>query len=165
LVLTVDIKDFAAAVKEWASVKDVFLSSSAKGSVLTAANPQKNILIVCKTEEDPRTLEEMLAKSGLSISAGKWGESGAQNGAADLQGSYIVGIAYQSRDQSPGLWMDAFATMPTPQIAIRAMYDEFRANNEVGNVSYEEFLKLAHPNVVILSPSEIATYLQSKEEC
>ena len=103
---------------------------------------------------------------GFNISNGRWTDGGLEfelgQRSAD---AFIAAVSYYSKEASPGLWMDAYPTPPTPQIVLRSIYDEFRANDEIGDVTYEEFLRLAHPNVVILSPGEIATFLAQKEEC
>ncbi len=48
---------------------------------------------------------------------------------------------------------------------LKAMYEEFRATGELGDVAMEEFIRLANPNVVIISPNELLSYLLQKEDC
>ena len=45
---------------------------------------------------------------------------------------------------------------------LRTMFDEFRDTGEMEHISFEEFLQLANPNVVILTPSELRSFMDQK---
>lgn len=165
MILNVPYEEFPAAAKR-IGAKDAFVSERPGGSVITAADPHKNVIVVCTCECSFEDVQRDLTKEEIKAAKGRWADaSPILDGGVDGQGAYVAAVSYQSASHMPGLWMDAYPTAPTPQIVLRGMYDEFRENHEIGNVTYEEFLRWAHPNVVILSPSEIATYLSQKEEC
>ncbi len=42
------------------------------------------------------------------------------------------------------------------------MYDEFVEHGELGEVSYDEFVRLAKPTVVIVRPDELASFSEPK---
>ena len=63
----------------------------------------------------------------------------------------------------PGVWVDAYSEQPSAAMALKGLYDEFRSTGEVGEISFEEFVRLALPNVVIVSPLEIEKFIESKE--
>jgi len=163
MVLTVAFDEFPEAARRAASTKEVYISPHGKGTFLTAADSRHDIIVAASTQLGPIGVKAQLEAAGLTVFEGAWSAyTASRNGAARFE-AYVAAVAYSSRELSPGLWVDAFAT--TPQIVLRAMYDEFRENDEIGDVSYEDFIKYAHPNVVILGPGEIDTYLQQKEEC
>ena len=164
MVLTVPFNDYPTVVKRL-ELLDVFVLAHSKHTVISAVDLHKNILVTSTSELGVSEVKSRLESSGLHVFSGQWSDQDSkvsQNGAQD---AFVAAVAFRSREAMPGLWVDAFPTMPTPQIVLRSMYDEFRANDEIGNVSYEEFIKLAHPNVVILNPSEVSTFLAQKEEC
>ena len=165
MVLTVPFDQFPAAAKV-AHGKDVFLSSQGSRVLVTLADISKNLIVVSTSDLPLEEAEAKLGAAGFNVSEGRWSDpSLAIEASVPASDAYVAAVAYQSRDSMPGLWMDAYPTQPTPQIVLRALYDEFKSNDEIGNASYEEFLKLAKPNVVILPPGEIATFLRQKEEC
>ena len=62
-----------------------------------------------------------LISEGFEVADGRWtdtievtGEGG--NPIQDLY--YVAAVSYQSREQMPGIWMDAYPTAPTPQANI-----------------------------------------------
>ncbi len=115
--------------------------------------------------EFPLGLEETignLTPAGIGAYEGHWQES------EDIIESwrtqlYIAAVAYKSDKKSPGVWVDAYLSEPTPAQVLKAIYDEFKETGELNEVSMEEFVRLASPNVIVVSPSNIQTYLESKE--
>jgi hypothetical protein len=164
MVLTVAFDEFPEAARRVAGAKDVYVSGHGQGSIITAADPHKNSLVVTHSSLSVPNATAQLESIGFNVFPGAWSESHGMNGIPGGE-MFVAAVAYASRDAVPGLWMDAYPTQPTPQIVLRAMFDEFAKNDEIGNVSYEDFIRAAHPNVVILGPSEIETYIQLKEEC
>ena len=156
-------EEYASAAAR-ANVKDVYLADRPGGTLLTAAGLEQDLLLVSTTDVPREKVRTELEAKNLKVFNGRWSERGSVEEMGLVGGdAVVVAVAYQSRESTPGLWMDAYATMPTQQIVLRAMYEEFRENDELGNVTFEEFVELSHPNVVILSPSEIATYASQKE--
>ncbi|MBI3720930.1 MAG: hypothetical protein HY248_00125, partial [Fimbriimonas ginsengisoli] len=51
---------------------------------------------------------------------------------------------------------------PTQLQVLRTLYDEFRETGEVGDVSFDAFVRMAQPNVLILSLAELREFLRSK---
>lgn len=164
MVLTVPYEEFPAAGKRL-GIHDVFVYEHGGHTHLTGADPHKSVLIASKTPASVEEVREHLKSAGFDVFSGQWSDQEASANGARNGEAYVAAVAYRSRESIPGLWMDAFPTVPTPQIVLRAMYDEFKENHEIGNATYEDFLSSAKPNVVILSPGEIETYLASKEEC
>ena len=109
-------------------------------------------------------VDEPLAK-GMEVAHGGWSHNVA--GISDSLGElpYIAAIAYKSSDEMPGLWVDAFSETPTVAVAIKALYDEFRDTGEIGDISLEEFVRVANPNVTIVGPNELERFLAAKSPC
>ncbi len=164
MVLTVPFEDYASVAKRLALV-DVFVAERNSHTHISAVDIQKQVLVTAASELPLKEVTKKLESTGLHVFPGQWSDQDqGGNGGTNCE-AFVAAVAYRSRESMPGLWMDAFPTMPTPQIVLRAMFDEFRSNDEIGNVTYEEFIKLAHPNVLILNPSEITTFVTSKQEC
>jgi len=164
MVLTVPFNDYPTVVKRL-ELLDVFVATHNKHTVMSAVDLKKNVLVTSTSELSVVDVKSQLESTGLHVFSGQWSDQGLSQHQNGVQDAYVAAVAFRSRESMPGLWVDAFPTMPTPQIVLRSMYDEFRANDEIGKVTYEEFIKFAHPNVVILNPSEVATFLAQKEEC
>ena len=164
MVLTVPYKEFPEACKR-VGAKEIYLAPNGKGTLITVADLHKHVVVASKSDQSPLEISQELEAAGFTILQGRWGDNEPAFEESHNSTAFVAAVSYHSTEPMPGLWMDAFPTPPTPQIVLRTMFDEFRSNGELGEVSYEEFLKYAKPNVVILSPGDIATYLAQKEEC
>src|SRR5436305_4219690 len=137
MILTVPFDEFPAAVKR-ASGSEVYVSEHGENTLVTAFDKSRGAILLATSEQPVEAVKAQLESLRLEVFSGRWSaesiELESRNGAHD---AYIAAVAYRSRDSMPGLWMDAFGTVPTPQIVLRSMYDEFRENDEIGDVSYE----------------------------
>jgi hypothetical protein len=165
MTLTVPFDQFAETAARMLGHRDVFLQPTRGGTSLSAANPERNALIVSRTPMSPEDARTALERQGAQVYEGRWSldEEGPVEG-DDLSGAYAVAISYLSGDDKPGAWLDVYPSLPTHMQAIKALYDEFRQTGELGEVSVEEFVRLAKPNVVIASPKELQSFLKQKEE-
>ncbi|MCB8933547.1 MAG: hypothetical protein M9921_14805 [Fimbriimonadaceae bacterium] len=140
----------------------VFAVRQGRGIVLSAADPAKDVRIVSGTTGSMDQLRDALSSKGLELLEGEWVAPGDPE--QDAGGVYVVGVAYASGEGRPGLWMDATREAITPAQAVRAMYDEMRDNGEVAEVSFEDFVRAANPNVVVLSPYDVKHFLATKDD-
>jgi hypothetical protein len=167
MVLVVPPEKFSASA-EMFRAKQVFLSPRGTDTFASCADLSRNVIVTSVFHGPMADIEGTLQSEGFDVFHGQWSDkvevTGPEgNPIQDVY--YVAAVSYISRESMPGLWMDAYPTSPTPQIVIRAMYDEFKSNGEIGSATYEEFLSMAKPNVVILNPSEIATFVLQKSEC
>lgn len=160
MTLEVPLEGFAEAVRKLVGPLPIFVSAENGGSRLSAADPGKGIRVVAYTPQDPRTAREELESRGLTAVEGRWIPDDAPAAAGEI---HVAAVAYRTEGKMPGLWVDAFPEAPTAVQAVRAMYDEFRETGEVAEVSFEEFMRLAEPNVVLLAPGELRGFAASKE--
>lgn len=166
MVLTVSFDDFPDAVQRHASTKHVYLSQAGKHLLLASSDPAQNVTVTCYCDLPLEECSNRLKARGMEPHFGVWADSPTSPDAAPPASRFFVGaVAYASQQHMPGLWVDVFQSQPTAQTVLKAMYDEFCETGDVGDVSFEEFLKYAHPNVVILGPGEIDTYLAGKADC
>jgi hypothetical protein len=158
MVLRVEFDQFAPSVKRVLGASQAFVASHGSGSLASAADPKTGAIVLSEVSLPVEDATRTLAEEGLEVSMGSWSPSGAGLDAA-LGSAYVAAVAYSSDEPKPGLWMDAYSERPTLAEVLRTMYDEFRSNGEVPeNTSLEEFIRLANPNVVILSPEEIGAF-------
>lgn len=166
MTLHVPFEQFAKTVERLLDVKEAFVAPHGHGSRATAANAAKGILVVCHTDHPPDTAKLKLKHSGLELFDGGWSASEEPAAAAeDLCEAYVAAVSYKSSESMPGVWIDAHPTQPTAVQVLRLMYDEFRETGELPDVSFEEFVRLSEPNVIVVSPNEIQGYLERKLDC
>lgn len=150
MVLTVPIDDFAEAVKQHTSGNDAYLAVVSGHTVATAIQSDKALLVRAETDETVESTKQRLTSAGMKVLDGHWGEP-----SLDPSEQFWIGaVAYKSAEDTPGLWVHAFATKPSTGQVLAALYDEFRESGDIGEVPLEEFIRLADPNVVVLSPEE-----------
>jgi len=107
-----------------------------------------------------------LELAGFEVFEGEWGEAGEWPSDRMVEEPiYIAAIAYRSRERTPGLWVDAYPALPTNATALRTFYDELSTNGEILEISFEEFVRAANPNVVILGPNELQNFVKDKAGC
>src|SRR3954465_15796591 len=114
MVLTVPFNDYPTVVKRL-ELLDVFVVLHNKHTAISAVDLKKNVLVTSTSDLSVADVKSQLESTGLHVFAGQWSDQDSmqkQNGAPD---AFIVAVAFRSREAMPGLWIDAFPTMPTPQ--------------------------------------------------
>ena len=166
MILHVEFDQFAPTVQRLLKTKEAFTRLHGGTVVVTSAHPEKPFVVASAVQGKPLDVKQRLEASGFEVLEGEWTDAG--EGASDRLGdrqTYIAAVAYHSKDKMPGLWLDAYPAPPVPGIVLRAFYDELMANGEIPDVSFEEFIRLANPNVIVVGPNEIQSYLSEKESC
>lgn len=166
MVLRVELEHFPSAVERVLSQKVAYVAPSGAGSVVTAADARGGPVVYCLAPNvSPLDATARLRDSGMEVHEGAWSLQAPQGGAAS-DTPYVAAVAYTSDDTKPGVWVEAFAELPTMAEVLRAMYDEFVATGEAPEgTSVEDFVRLANPNVVILSPEQLARFVQARSPC
>jgi len=163
MTLQVDFDQFADAAKRHTKVQHAYLSRHEGRTLVAVADPVSNLILVAMSKHEIEETQAILKNEGFTSSKGAWHE-GHDIHASDADTAFIAAVAYASGDEMPGVWVDAFAELPSQAMILKAIYEEFRQTGEVGEVSFEEFVRQANPNVVIVSPSEISSFLESKDK-
>ena len=163
MTLHVPFEQFAKTDLRMTQTKDVFVSPHGFGTLATAADPEKSLLVISHSDHALAAAKQKLTQAGLEPHDGIWKltDEVLTEEMAPSE-AYIAAVAYKSGDTMPGVWVDAHATLPTQIQVLRAMFDEFRQTGELPDVSFEEFVRLSEPNVVVVSPNEVQSFLEKK---
>lgn len=162
MTLQVPFESFPAVLERVLGIRHVFLTAHSSGTLVTAAEPGRTALVASVAPLPVPEARKFLEEAGLEVFDGAWSGVDGTNLACENAEAYVASIAYQSTEGRPGVWVDAFPSLPTQVQVLRAMYDEFRETGELSDVSFEEFVRLANPTVVILSPSDLRSFLGQK---
>jgi hypothetical protein len=166
MILHVAFEQFAPTVRRLLKTKEVFAKAQGQTVRLTAADPDKPAVVASTAAGPLDAARTRLEEEGLEVLEGEWrGKDWAPEADEIPCASYIAAVAYSSREPTPGLWVDAYPAAPLPGTVLRAFYDELAGNGEIPEVSFEEFVRLTSPNVVILGPEELQSYVASKLDC
>jgi hypothetical protein len=159
MVLRVELERFPQEVTTRLSSRAVYLSKNGSGSVATACDPEKPLLIVASTSKTLDEARQSLRDAGLEPIDGRWDERDEGDEPASAT-AWIAAVAYRTRELKSGLWVDAYDHEPTPAEVVKRLYEEFRETGELAEVAFEEFMKLAVPTIVVVGPEEIQRYVE-----
>ena len=166
MVLRVEFEEFAAACKKLLKTEEVFLTTRGGGSLATAGEPGKNIIVAAVGRQGIDEAKSALEAYGLKVAAGEWSLSGEGLEVSEVGCELHVGaVAYHSKDSKPGLWIDAFAEPRSQTQVLRVMFDELRETGELPEVSFEEFIRRANPNVIVLAPTDLMRFVDKQTQC
>ncbi|MCH8979284.1 MAG: hypothetical protein IH945_08590 [Armatimonadetes bacterium] len=160
MVLSVPFEGFVESARKHARSSEAFVSAHGSGTVVTAADPEKGVLMRAESDLAVGEVRKLLSAAGMSVYDGCWGGS-ADGSAAE---HWVGAVAYKSSGDTPGLWVETFSSKPTTGQVLSALYDEFRDSGDVGEIPLEEFIRLADPNVVILGPEEQAEFAARQDD-
>ncbi len=161
MTLQVPFVSFTATAAKLVGGSPVFVAPNAGGTLVTAADPAWAIVVAALAPSPPDAVRSELEAAGLEVLEGAWTLREPSELATATE-AFVAAVAYQSAEYRPGVWIDAYPTLPTQVQVLRGMYDEMRQTGELSEVSFEEFVRLANPTVVILSPSDLRSFLSQK---
>lgn len=156
MVLRVPFELFAEVLRKYGEENLAFLDLQDGEVVVTASLKSSSGFIESIAVDPQEEVRRALAELGVEVRDGRWTVGGEEG--PESRGAFIAAVAYKSRDAMPGIWVDAFPDSPTPALVLRRMYDEFVENGEVGEITFEHFIQAANPNVLVLTPDEIARF-------
>jgi hypothetical protein len=166
MTLQVSFDQFAETVKRLLKLEEAYVAPHDCGALITAAKPGQEIVIASVSTMKPKEASASLKTLGLTVFEGTW-LTPEELMAPDLEQkeTFIAAVSYRSSGEKAGVWVDAYPSMPNQVTVLRAMYDDFTETGEVHDVPFEEFVQLANPNVVIVTPSDIEGFVRQKEGC
>jgi hypothetical protein len=165
MILRVPLDKFAEIVKARLGRCEAFLSQLGERIRVTAGDESKGLVVEAVTAGKGSLVKAKLAKAGLEVLEGEWIVEGSVEPAQGVQGAHIGAVAYRSGESTPGLWVEAFAQAPTRAQVLQALFDEFRRTGELPDVPFDQFVRHAQPNVVVLTPGDIKALLDAQREC
>src|SRR5579863_5202455 len=164
MTLRVPYSDFAAAATRF-EVREAYILARRGGTEVSSVMKTTGRILFSLTEMELEAVREDLTKKGLHVFDGAWSidppDEELNHTASE---KFIAAVSYISSETTPGVWVDAYPWQPTQVQVLRALYDEFRETGEVGEIPFEEFIRLASPNVAIVSPLEIEGFVDTKVE-
>jgi len=162
MVLEVEFEDFAQEIDRRFGVREAYVTATAYGSQVTAADPKIDLVVFARTSMTAQKAKDALEAQTVSVRKGAWVAEDEMSREAMLIDSYVVAVAYKSKEEMPGLWVDAFASEPTMHDVLITMLNEFREAGEVGDIELDDFTRAIDPNVLIVSPETLHGYLERK---
>ncbi|MBX7135987.1 MAG: hypothetical protein K1X67_25235 [Fimbriimonadaceae bacterium] len=159
MVLRVDLERFPEEVSTRLGLQDVYVARVASGVVATAADSEKGLVIAASSMKSLEEVRTYLSRSGLRVATGAWDTEGEEVAPGGVE-AWVASVAYRTAEAKPGLWVDAFPEEPTPAEVLMRLFDEFRETGEIGDVAFEEFMKVAVPTVVVVGPDELRRYVE-----
>lgn len=161
MTLRVPIGEFAEAVRNVIGTDRAYAQEGAGGTSLSAGAAGCGAIVLCA---DPRPLDQVrpeLEVAGLKVFSGQW----SLDGAAEIVSiPHVTAIAYRTGGDRPGVWLDAHAELRPTGASLQAMYEEFTANGEIRGATYEEFLAVAMPTVIEVTPEMLVGFVRANSE-
>lgn len=169
MTLRVPFDEFAAAVSRLLSTSEAYVSASEGETLVTAADPSRNVRLRVTTDLDAAAVRARLEEQGVLVYDGAWEEdrtetpgpvSPATDAGPEPASSpiFLAAVAYRSDEESPGAWVDAFPYRPTETQVLNTMHQELTENGEIAEVSFEEFVRLSKANVIVVEPEAIRAF-------
>jgi hypothetical protein len=164
MTLHVPLASFAELARTW-GVKQAFVQATGDTVTLSAAHPTLDRLLLAKGKGVAEEFKSDLRTAGLEALTGTW--NGVESLIALEEGEedwpYVASVSFVSSEDVPGVWVDAYRELPAQVTVLRRLFDDFRSTGELEDVAFEEFVRLARPNVVIVSPADLREYVREQE--
>ncbi|MEA2552377.1 MAG: hypothetical protein QOJ65_553 [Fimbriimonadaceae bacterium] len=164
MTLRVPFELFSETVRRVVGTDEAYVVPTEGGCICTAFDMDKRLRVLTKEGGPPKAAREKLEKAGMKIRQGYWAEGDEDVPEPAPAVPYVASVAYTAANHQPGIWVDAYDVLPTVAQVLRSMYDVFVDTGELRDISIDEFVRLAHPNVVIISPQELLSYASAKDQ-
>ncbi len=164
MTLRVPFDLFSETVRRVVGTDEAYLAPTDAGSICTAFDTNKRVRVLTKQPGPASATKEKLEKAGMKIRSGYWAEGDEDVPEPAQAVPFIASVSYHANKDQAGVWVDAYDSLPTVALVLKAMYDEFTDTGELQDISFDEFVRLAHPNVVIVTPSELINYVTAKNQ-
>jgi len=159
MILQVPFEQFASTVKRVLKQKEVFVTSRGNTALATSASDDRNTVVASASLFSLAEARTQLEKEGLQVFDGSWHTDGLVDLGSDQEAPFVAAVAYVSEEHTPGLWIDAYPSLPTHITVLKALYEEFRQTGQVADVTFEEFVRMAKPTVVVTTPEELRGFV------
>ncbi|MBS1717038.1 MAG: hypothetical protein JSS72_04835 [Armatimonadetes bacterium] len=158
MTLNVSFSDFSQTIQRELKNPRVYVAYSGRTALITAADASNDLVVCAETHESREVVEKKLKEAKVEFFNGSWLPLPEPRGTEP----YVAAIAYRSGEDRPGLWLEAFPEAPTEVDVIKAFMDEMKATGEMPDATMDDFVKMASPNVIVLSPAEVQAFAQNR---
>lgn len=159
--LLTDWTGFIAELQNrWPNGATVYLARDGRFTILTTTDPDDGTLFRCKHAIPLEEAKSKLTAIGHTCRNGVWSTESDHQSMDEL---YVAAVAYRTEHKEPGLWVDVYNTAPSPSRVLAKLLEEFNTDGTLDHADNETFQKIAHPNVVILSPEHIQNFLAQNQ--
>ena len=165
MTLQVPLSDFAETIERILKLKEAYISRVSQGVLVTAASAENAVSVVALTKFEPDQVKSVLESAGVTCREGAWHTEVSTELFATEEPLYVGAVSYKTGDDKPGVWVDAYSFQPTQVQVLWFIYEEFRSTGELRDLPFEEFVRQANPNVVILGPNELRSFAEAKVGC
>lgn len=157
MILKTDWPGFLEELTQWPSGLPIYLARQGVVKTASSHDHERGLTIMCTCVHPLTEVSETLQAMGRSVKNGRW--ISGQDAQEIDQDFWIAGIAYRTEEDQPGLWMDAFPHPPTASEILTSLLDEFVSEGVVDDQDRDQFAKWGSPNIILLSPDEIQSFL------
>ncbi len=159
--LLTDWNGFLAELQNrWPSGTTVYLARDGRYTVMTTTDQSDGTLFRCKHTIRLEEAKAKLTSLGHTCRNGVWSTESDHQSMDEL---YIAAVAYRTEHKEPGLWVDVYNSAPSPSKVLAKLLDEFNSDGTLDHADNETFQKFASPNIVILNPQHIQSFLAQNQ--
>lgn len=163
MVLRVSSEGFADEVVSRLKSRRAYVSPRGRRTVATAADSDTGLMVLAEFPFGIEQTKAALREADLEVAEGTWSDTLLEPDEDDLA-PFVIAIAYRSEENKPGLWVDADFREVSVSDALRRMFDEFRANGEIKETRFDEFVRVISPNVLVLAPHQLQAWADERRE-
>lgn len=161
MVLTVPFDRLAAEVKARCANAAVYLTRHAGMTLATVGAEQ--VIVQAETDAPLDSVRERLETAGLQVAEGRWMVDEEAHEADTHRPVHLAAVGYRSSDGGVGVWVDAYHRSPIVGEVLDRFFDEMREEGHTGNVTQEEFERIAGPTVVVVGPDQLQEFADKSE--
>ena len=158
MVLHVEFAHLAEEAKRYNIKPWVYLAVSGASTVASIGDAQTHMIVQADTKLTLDQARQALSEQGLLVANGRWLPDPLAGELQIQEQLWMASIAYKSSEEKPGLWVHAYRGNPSVGDVLKDFYEEMSAESDLESISLDEFVDSVMPNVVILSPNELAAF-------
>lgn len=164
MVLEVEFIDFATEAKERFAKPVAYLADTSTGLQVTAGDSATEFILFARSSLSRDAAKAALEKEKITVRHGAWIGEEEMALHAQLLDSHVAAVAYKSSEDRPGLWVEAFANEPTHNDVLSRIFTEFQGAGLTGKFELDDFIRIADPTIVILSPEQLRAFATRSAE-
>lgn len=162
MVLQVDFANLAEEAKRH-NLKPWAYVSVIDGKCVVTIGGTGNVMVSSESDHTFEQAEAELSKQGLLVGRGRIVPDPLAGEIQIEEQLWVASVAYRSSERRPGLWVGSFRGEPSVGTVLREFYEEMASECGLQDVSLEAFISGVDPNVVVMSPDQLAAVCSSAD--